>query len=176
MSFGTQQQSPHNSMELKGRGGELLVTERREQLKIQDSSCSGDGLTGSGLDQSKMERNTSTSPVRSYVTEGSVGRWIWDQWAPLIGNLPGGSDGKESACNTGDPSLIPGLGRSPGEGMATHSSTVAWRIPWTEEPGGLQSLEFQRVRHDWVTNTVHLSWKIFFTWKLKWRALMWKIL
>ena len=146
------------------------------ELPERQAGYSGEGLTGSGLDQSKMERNTSTSPVRSYVTEGSVGRWIWDQLAPLIGNFPGGSDGKESACNTGDPSLISGSGRSPGEGMATHSSTVAWTIPWTEEPGGLQSLEFQRVRHDWVTNTVHLSRKIFFTWKLKRRALMWKIL
>ena len=35
--------------------------------------------------------------------------------------------------------LIPGLGRSPREGMATHSSILAWRIPWTEELGGLQS-------------------------------------
>ena len=35
---------------------------------------------------------------------------------------------------------IPGLGRSPGEGMATHSSVLAWRIPRTEEPGGLQSM------------------------------------
>ena len=34
------------------------------------------------------------------------------------------------------------------EGMATHSSILAWRIPWTEEPGGLQCLELQRVRHD----------------------------
>ena len=34
------------------------------------------------------------------------------------------------------------------EGMATHSSTLAWRIPWTEEPGGLQSMGSQRVRHD----------------------------
>ena len=33
--------------------------------------------------------------------------------------------------------------------MATHSSTLAWRIPWTEEPGGLQSMELQRVGHDW---------------------------
>jgi len=32
--------------------------------------------------------------------------------------------------------------------MATHSSTLAWRIPWREEPGGLQSMESQRVRHD----------------------------
>ena len=34
------------------------------------------------------------------------------------------------------------------EGMATHSSILAWRIPWTEEPGGLQSMGSQRVRHD----------------------------
>ena len=34
--------------------------------------------------------------------------------------------------------------------MATHSSTLAWRIPWTEEPGGLQSMGSRRVRHDWV--------------------------
>ena len=34
------------------------------------------------------------------------------------------------------------------EGMATHSSILAWRIPWTEEPGGLQSIGSQRVRHD----------------------------
>ena len=36
--------------------------------------------------------------------------------------------------------------------MATHSSTLAWRIPWTEEPSGLQSMELQRVRHDWATS------------------------
>ena len=34
------------------------------------------------------------------------------------------------------------------EGMATHSSVLAWRIPWTEEPGGLQSMGLQRVGHD----------------------------
>ena len=52
--------------------------------------------------------------------------------------------GKDSACNagdTGDLDLIPGLRRSLEEGMATHSSILAWRIPWTEEPGGLQSME-----------------------------------
>ena len=37
------------------------------------------------------------------------------------------------------------------EGMATHASILAWRIPWTEGPGGLQSMGSQRVRHDWVT-------------------------
>ena len=39
------------------------------------------------------------------------------------------------------------------EEMATHSSILAWRIPWTEEPGGLQSTGLQRVGHDWTTNT-----------------------
>ena len=62
--------------------------------------------------------------------------------------FPGGSDSKESACNAGDPGLIPGLGRTPGEGMATHSSLRAWRIPWTEEPGWAQSMGSQRGRHD----------------------------
>ena len=37
--------------------------------------------------------------------------------------------------------------------MVTHSSILAWRIPWTEEPGGLQSMGPQRIRHNWVTNT-----------------------
>ena len=45
------------------------------------------------------------------------------------------------------------------EGIATHSSILAWRIPWTEEPGGLQSIGWKRVGHDWVTkrNTDQVS-------------------
>ena len=106
-------------------------------------------------------------------------------------DFSGGSDGKVSAYNAGDPDLIPGSGRYPGDGngsplqysclenpmdegawratvsgvarsrtrlsnftftfhfpalekeMATHSSILAWRIPWTEEPGGLQSMGSQ---------------------------------
>ena len=38
------------------------------------------------------------------------------------------------------------------KGMATHCSILAWRIPWTEEPGGLQSMGSQRARHNWATN------------------------
>ena len=60
--------------------------------------------------------------------------------------FPGGSDGKASACNAGDLGLIPGPGRSPGE-MAIHSSILAWKIPWMEEPGELQSMGSQRVGH-----------------------------
>ena len=49
---------------------------------------------------------------------------------------PGGSDGKESACNAGDLGSIPGSGRAPGEGNTSYSSILAWIIPWTEEPCG----------------------------------------
>ena len=58
---------------------------------------------------------------------------------------------KNPPANTGDAGYIPVSGRSLGEGMATHSGILAWEIPWTEEPGGLQSMESQRVRHDLVT-------------------------
>ena len=54
-------------------------------------------------------------------------------------SFPGVLDGKESACHAGDLGLIPGSGRSLQKGMATHSSILAWRIPWTGVPGGLQS-------------------------------------
>ena len=46
--------------------------------------------------------------------------------------------------------------------MATHSSILAWRIPWTEEPGGLQSMGSQRVRDNWATSLP--SWKILLQW------------
>ena len=65
--------------------------------------------------------------------------------------FPGGSDGKESAGDADDLGSIPGWERSPGEGKTTHSSILAWRIPWTEEPDGLQSMGSQRVRHDLAT-------------------------
>ena len=62
------------------------------------------------------------------------------------------------ACNAGDAGnvgSIPGLGRSLGEVMVTHSSILAWRIPWTEAPGGLQSKWSQRVGHAWMTKHNH---------------------
>ena len=58
--------------------------------------------------------------------------------------IPGGSDIKESACKAGDPgSIFLGQEDPVEKEMATHSRTLAWRIPWTEEPGGLQSMGSQ---------------------------------
>ena len=59
-----------------------------------------------------------------------------------------GSVVKNPSDNVRDMGLIPGSGRCPGEEMATHSSTLAWEISWTEEPGGLQSMGLQRVEHN----------------------------
>ena len=59
--------------------------------------------------------------------------------------------GEESACNAGDTGdVVQSFGREDSleEGMATHSSILAWRIPWTEEPGGLPFMGWQRVGHD----------------------------
>ena len=71
----------------------------------------------------------------------------WATHCSVLG-LPGGSAGKEPVCNAGDLDSIPGLERSMEEGMATHSSILPGEIPWTEEPGGLQSRESKRVRHN----------------------------
>ena len=50
--------------------------------------------------------------------------------------------------------------------MAPHSSTLAWKIPWMEEPGGLQSMGSQRVRHDWATSLWLFT---FMHWRRKWQ-------
>ena len=62
--------------------------------------------------------------------------------APVVKNPPA------SAGDIRDVGSIPQLGRSLEEGTATHSSLLAWRIPWIEEPGGLQSIGVPRVGHN----------------------------
>ena len=67
----------------------------------------------------------------------------------VVKNLP------VSAGDIRDRGSIPGLGRSPGGGQATHFSILAWRVPWTEEPGRLQCMGSQRVRRDLMTKQQH---------------------
>ena len=62
---------------------------------------------------------------------------------------------KDLPANAGDMGSIPDSGRSLEKEMATHSSILAWRIPWTEEPGELQSMGLQRVGHNSGTEYVH---------------------
>ena len=100
--------------------GEPTGVDIVRSCRWRGSLATGVGRPGGGLDTSKRGR-----------------------WAPLgvqsVKSLP-------SRQETG----VRSLGREDPleEGTATHSSTLAWRIPWTEEPGGLQSIGSQRIRHD----------------------------
>ena len=80
--------------------------------------------------------------------------------------LPGGSDRKQTACKGGDQGSTPRLGRSPEEGN-THSSILAWKIPWTEEPGRLQTVGSQGIGHNWALTLslfcFHCSQKYIFS-------------
>ena len=64
--------------------------------------------------------------------------------------FPGGANGKESACQYRRSEFDPGPGRSSGVGNVNPSRIFAWEIPWTEEPGRLQFMGSEGVRHDWV--------------------------
>ena len=74
--------------------------------------------------------------------------------------LFGSSDGEESACNAGDLGSIPGSGRFPGEENGNSLQYCVWKILWTEEPGWLQSMGSQRIRHNWPT---HRLWALYRT-------------
>ena len=63
---------------------------------------------------------------------------------------------KESACNAGDPGSIPESGRSPEKEMATHSSILAWKILWAEEPSGLLSMGSQESESAPRQNILHI--------------------
>ena len=101
----------------------------------------------------------SSSPTRDQTRVLFTGRWSLNYWAPR--KFPPShpilfeesfKDSKATACNAGDPGLILGWEDLQQKEMATHSSTIVWKIPWTVEPGGLQSKGSQRVRHDWATS------------------------
>ena len=103
----------------------------------QPSKGQCDIATPSDLPNSGLELSTALHPPPS----------TWYGWG-----FPHRSVGKESACNAGDLGSVPGWGRFPGEGNGyPFSSILAWRIPWTEEPGRLQSMGLHRVRHDLPT-------------------------
>ena len=82
--------------------------------------------------------------------------------------FPDGSDGKESDCSTGDVGSIPRSGRSPGKENGIHSNILAWKVPWTEEPGRLQPV-CHKVKHNWAGTHIclfmylplHLNYKSY---------------
>ena len=93
-------------------------------------------------------------------SESNGEKFKWEKPKPGIYYPPvntlgfsSGSEGKELACNAGDRVWSLDLEDPMKKEMATHSSILAWRIPWAEGLGGLQSMGSQRVGHEWPTNT-----------------------
>ena len=78
------------------------------------------------------------------------------QTVTCLPDFPGGSVVKESTCQAGDVVQSLSQGYPLEREMATHPSILAWEIPWTEEPGGLQSMQSQRVRYDLATTITYL--------------------
>ena len=83
--------------------------------------------------------------VTSYILPVVSGLLSHTTWGDAQTVNTHGSDSKELACNAGDLGWILGQENPLEKGMGTHSSVLAWKIPWTEEPGGLQSMGSQRV-------------------------------
>ena len=85
-----------------------------------------------------------------YMIDSILKGWGQDQCilAYLSFRLPRWFSGKESACQTGHIDSVPGSGKSPGGGNGKPVQYSCWEIPRTEEPGGLQSMGSQGVRHN----------------------------
>ena len=95
------------------------------------------------------------------ATEGSFKQQRASLAAQRVRNLPAMQETWVWSLGWQDP---------PENGMATHSSVLAWRIPWTEEPGDLQAMGSQRVRHGWVTHT-HTHTHTHTEWQWRWQSI-----
>ena len=82
--------------------------------------------------------------IRTWADQGNPVSLV----AQMVKNLPTMQETQVRSLDQADPLK---------KGKATHSTILTWRIPWTEEPGGLQSMWLQRVRHNWATHTHTLS-------------------
>ena len=98
-----------------------------------------------------------------------VGKIPWRrEWLPSLGIFPVAQMVKNLFAM--QETQVQSLGREDPleKGMAIHSSILAWRIPWTEEPGGPQFMGLQRVGHDWVTNTTANIRSSTLAWRIPW--------
>ena len=114
------------------------------------------------LSKSSQTRDEKGSDDKLMHTSQSIKLW----WAKLcLGASQVAAGGKEYACQCRrckrDVGLIPELGRSLEKEMPTHSSILAWEIPWTEEPGGLQSMESQKSQTplNWLNSNNKMAFK-----------------
>ena len=111
----------------------------------------------------KKEKNGCYTFYYSVISQG-----CWNKWLQIWG-LTGGAVVNNLPANEGDTGSIPGWEDPLENETTTHSSILAWEIPWTEEPGGLQSVGLRQVGHDLVTEQTHHTDLVF----LEARSLKW---
>ena len=135
---------------MKFKVKETIISTKRSWTKIYTSFKMGSLLLGK---KGKIDNETkgSTPPVMICCLKNMENCWrvsntILCTWASLENQMVKNPPEIEETW-------VWPLGQEDSleKGMAPHSSTLAWRIPWTEEPGGLQSMGLQRVRHYWAT-------------------------
>ena len=125
----------------------LLVAEWLLLLQSLDSRCAGFSSCGSRALEHRVSscgnralfasRHVGSSRIRDWTCVSCIGRWILYHWATREAFIV------VLICI----SLVANAEKA----MAPHSSTLAWKVPWAEEPGELQSMGSLGVRHDWAT-------------------------
>ena len=143
----------------KGRNQTVLFTKVKEKQKLHPKAQNSNVIStlDSRKANTKQDNDRRMGPdiiIRGKILYAAshVGLLLSSKQVYHIAvgdrGFPGGSVVKNLPANAGDMGLVPGSGRSLEKKMATPSNILSWEIPWTEEPGGVQSMGLQRVRHD----------------------------
>ena len=147
-----------------GKGGDWGLSQDVEQKKEMKGKMKVTFRTMSHSVWRMMAKYEGEGKTRFRSHWKSTGTWTSEQLRiSVVVNVhiwflgfARGSDGKESPCNAEDPGSIPGSERSPGEWNGYPLQILAWRIPWTEKPGGLQHKEWDMT--EWlILNTLDLE-------------------
>ena len=121
------------------------IKKQRHYFANKGPSSQGYGISSGHVWMGELDYKESSVPKNwcfwTVVLEKTL------EWTSLVVQMV-----KYLTINVGDPGSIPGSWRSPEEAMVTHSSTLAWKIPWMEDPGRLQFMGSQRAGHNWVTS------------------------